>query len=293
MRSMLLSLSLCLVPAAAMACPLATTDPVAFERLRQHDFEAGDGARLRSLALALLPCLSSPDPAVRDDTALATLTAWMRGGRLDATTLRELLAQGYLQLDAADAAGFTAPFTALMLAEIARTDRRSAWMGDAERAAMVERAARHLREVRDYRGHDPHEGWRHGVAHGADWLMQLALNPALKQPQLDQLLAAVASQVVPASSHAYVEGEYERLARPVLHAARRGLHDEGDWQGWLSGIAARLDETGPAWRDRDWLARRHDLLAFLAVLNLQIDLNPDPALAPLQRAVQATVRAMP
>jgi hypothetical protein len=293
MRSVLLSLGLCLAPATVAACPLATNDPATFDRLRRHDFAIGDAARLRPLALALVPCLSSPDPAVRDDTALAALTEWMRGDRLDVATLRELRARGYARLESDDAEGFTGPFTALMLAEVARTDRRMAWMDDVERATMVEHAAHHLEQVRDYRGHVPGEGWRHGVAHAADWLMQLALNPALTRPQLDRLLAAIASQVVPASSHAYAEGEYERLARPVLFIARHELHTESDWRHWLSGIAGRLDETGPAWRDRDWLARRHDLLVFLAVLNLQIDLAPDPALLPLQQAVQISSRAMP
>ncbi len=293
MRSLLLSLSLRLAPAAVAACPLAATEPAVFDQLRRQDFAIDDATRLHSLTLALLPCLSSPDPAVRDDTALAALTAWMRGGLLDPTALRDLRERGHAQLEAGDTEGFTAPFTALVLAEIARTDRRVAWMDESERAGMVEHAARYLEQVRDYRGYDPHAGWRHGVAHGADWLMQLALNPALTRPQLDRLLAAIASQAVPAASHAYVEGEYERLARPVLFVARRGLHTENDWQHWLSGISARLDETGPAWRNRDWLARRHDLLVFLAVLNTQIDLNADPALLPLQQAVQATLRRLP
>ena len=293
MRPMLLSLSLFLAPAALTACPLSIADPAAFDKLRRQDLDVGDATRLRPLALALMPCLSSPDPAVRDDTALAALTAWMRGGQFDAASLRALRERGYAQLDADDADGFTAPFTALVLADIARSDRRTPWMEEAERAAMVERASRYLTQVRDYRGYDPREGWRHGVAHGADWLMQLALNPALTRQQLDRLLAAIASQAIPATAHAYVEGEYERLARPVLFAARRGLHDENDWQQWLSNITTRLDETGPAWRNRDWIARRHDLLVFLSVLNAQIDLSPDPALLPLQRAVQARLRSLP
>ena len=293
MQPTLLSLLICLAPAAVASCPLAATEPATWSKLRQQDFDVGDAARIRPLALALLPCLSSPDPTVRDDTALAALAAWMRGGLLDAAALRDLRERGYAQLEAGDAEGFAAPFTALALAEIARTDRRAAWMDDAERAAMVEHAARHLEQVRDYRGHDPDAGWRHGVAHGADWLMQLALNPALTQPQLERMLAAIASQAVPTTSHAYVEGEYERLARPVLFIARRGLHDENDWRQWLSRTTAQLEEAGPAWRDRDWLARRHNLLVFLAVLNTQIDLNPDPTLLPLQQAVQATLRTMP
>lgn len=52
--------------------------------------------------------------------------------------------------------------------------------------------------MRDLRGFDAVQGWRHGVAHGADLLLQLALNPALRRVQAEALLAAIASQVLPA-----------------------------------------------------------------------------------------------
>jgi hypothetical protein len=51
--------------------------------------------------------------------------------------------------------------------------------------------------VRDYRGFDTAEGWRHGVAHGADLALQLVLNPAVDKPQIERLLAAVGRQVAP------------------------------------------------------------------------------------------------
>jgi hypothetical protein len=91
--------------------------------------------------------------------------------------------------------------------------------------------------VRDYRGFVAGEGWRHGVAHGADLLMQLALNPALDKAQLDRILGRVARQVAP-PGQAYVFGEPERLARPVLFAAARGLHTEAEWTAWLAQAAA-------------------------------------------------------
>ncbi len=290
--ALLLSFGLLFAPAIAAACPSPSADPATFERLRQGDFAIAESGQRHRLALALLPCLEARDPALRDGTALAALTAWMRGGLLDEATLRELREHGYARLHAPDPAGFGPPFAALMLAEIARTDRRAPWMGDDERVAMVAQAARYLAGIRDYRGYDSRDGWRHGIAHGADWLMQLALNPALDRAQLDPLLAAVASQVLPPAPHAYVEGEYERLARPVLYAARRGLHDEDYWRHWLSGLTARLDEAGPAWNDRDWLVRRHNLLTFLAALNAQLDLAPDPALAPLHQALRTALRTL-
>lgn len=50
-----------------------------------------------------------------DDTTLAALTDWMRGGRLEVATLRELREPGYARLHSDDANGFTCLFTALAL----------------------------------------------------------------------------------------------------------------------------------------------------------------------------------
>jgi hypothetical protein len=101
--------------------------------------------------------------------------------------------------------------------------------------------------VRDYRGFDEREGWRHGVAHGADFALQLALNPALDRAALDRLLGAIASQVVPRGGHFYVYGEPERLAAPVLYIGKRNLHDVDEWRKWFAALA----EPKPlaSWRD--------------------------------------------
>jgi hypothetical protein len=92
------------------------------------------------LALGLAGCLGDPDPAVRDGVAYEALSTWMRKGELAPGVLRRLRDDLYGQLDGADGDGFRKPFAALVLSEVARTDRIEPWMGPAERAAMVERA---------------------------------------------------------------------------------------------------------------------------------------------------------
>ncbi len=154
-----------------------------------------------------------------------------------------------------DAQGFCQPFAALVLSEIARTDRAAPWMSPQQRAQMVEVAAAYLESVRDYCGFDPIEGWRHGIAHGSDWLMQLALNPELDRAQLGCMLTSVASQVVPESRHSYVFGGPGRLARPVLYIARRGVLDEAASSAWLEALPARIGEPSLAYADAAWLAR--------------------------------------
>ena len=84
-----------------------------------------------------------------------------------------------LTADDASGDGFAQPFAALALAEVARVDRVAPIFTADERAVLVTAATNYVRSVRDYRGFDDVQGWRHGVAHGADFLMQLVLNGEL------------------------------------------------------------------------------------------------------------------
>ena len=106
-------------------------------------------------------------------------------------------------------------------------------------------------------------------------------NPAIDARQLQRILDAVATQVVPVVGHAYVFGEAGRLAQPVAYVARRGVLAEADWQAWLDGLAARLGPM-PEGGDDAWLARRHDLTAFLSAIYIQADASQNEALRALK-----------
>jgi hypothetical protein len=287
---LLLLACLAVASTAQARCPPAGYDLAALQNLKAAKFELPDPAARDALAVDLVDCLGDPDPALRDGIAYEALAGWMRNGALDAPALRRLQARLLPMLAQADPAGFRRPFAALVLAEVARSDRMQPWMTDGERGAMVGAAADYEAAVDDYRGFDPAEGWRHGVAHGADWLMQLALNPALDRAQLDRILAAVAVQVVPAAGHAYVFGEPERLARPLLFVARRGLHGEAEWTAWLSERIADLGPARPG--DPAWLARRHDLLALLRVLYVEADLAQEANIKRLKPVVAAALERL-
>ena len=267
-------------PTAAAACPPAEWTRPRLEMLATEGFAVASEAERQALAVALLPCLADPDPRLRDGIAFEALSGWMRSDALSVATRRAILQRlvPLLAPPAGDAgtatadAGFQRPFAALVLSEVARTDRLAAWLTQEERLGLLSAAAAYLPSVRDYRGFDETEGWRHGVAHGADLLLQLALNQALERPELDRILAAVASQVAPAGAAAggpfYVYGEPARLARPVLAVASRGLHSPAEWTAWL----ARITDPGPLgdWRaaftTQAGLARRHDTRAFLEAM---------------------------
>lgn len=195
------ALLLLAVPAAWAGCPPDGESPASLQALKTAQWQRADlqadAATRDRLALALLNCLDSPDPALRDGVAFEALQAWMRGRQLAVPVLQQLRMTLQARLAATpDAAGFGQPFAALVLAELARVDRLQPFLSAAERAAVVDSAVAYLAGVRDRRGFDAREGWRHGVAHGADLMLQLSLNPALQPAQAQAMLQAIASQVL-------------------------------------------------------------------------------------------------
>jgi len=288
-------------PRSAPGCPPPEWPRPRLEALAESAFTVASSGERQALALALLPCLASPDPGLRDGIAYEALASWMRSGALSVATRRAMLQRLLPVLraqpdPAAPDDGFHRPFAALVLAEVARTDRIEPWLGEDERRGLLAAATAYLSGVRDYRGFDETEGWRHGVAHGADLLLQLALNPALERPQLDRILDAVASQVVAAGGHFYVYGEPARLARPLLAIASRKLHSPAEWSAWFARLAdpSPLPDWGAAFSTQAGLARRHDTRAFLLAAYVGARESGDPDLeARLLPGLRSALDAVP
>ncbi len=262
--------------------------------LKSAAFDIAVSADREALALDLLDCLGDPDPALRDGIAYEALAQWMRQEKLRTKTLRTLHARLLPMLAASDEAGFRAPFAALVLSEVARTDRIKAWQSAAARESLVTAAARYVAGVNDYRGFKDGEGWRHGVAHGADLVLQLILNPAVTREQVDRLVAAVLSQVAP-SGVFYRFGEPERLARPLLFAASRGLHSRDELQAWVARIAnpAPLSAWSEAFASEQGLAKRHNTMAFLLAAYANADLSSDAHTQALSPILIEALKQMP
>lgn len=277
---------------ARAACAPLGMDRAALELLKTSGFETADASRRDRMLLAMADCLGDPDPALRDGIAYEGYVRWLRDD-VDATTLRRLRTVLYRALEKPDSAGVRAPFAALVLAEVARNDRRHPWMSADERADMVERAARYLESVADYRGFEPGIGWRHGVAHGADWVAAVARQPALSATQARRLLDAIAIQSVPASGHAYIHGESARLAAAVLAITASGVVSDADWKAWLARLPERLGDPTTAWKSAGWLAKRHDLQGLLMALHVGSDTDADPRVRALKPLVRQALADLP
>lgn len=296
-----LSVGLGLFGWAQLASAAATCPPAGFSKQRLSELKAAQFSTLplaqrEPLALSLLECLDNPDPVLRDDIAFESLTTLMRSQQIStaaATTILQRL-QPQLAVERSDPTGFIKPFAALTLAEIARMDRIEPFLSPPQWSSLVQAATSYLSSVRDYRGFDANEGWRHGVAHGADLLLQLSLNPRATKADLDAALAAIATQIVPAAGHYYIYGEPLRLARPTFYVAQRTLHTEQEWSAWLQSVTqpAPLSAWNDAFKSQGGLAKRHNTVNFLAALYVLLQENGSTAarerlLVPLQAALAA------
>lgn len=247
-------------------------------------------------AFLMVNCLSHPDPSIRDEIAYASIVEILRNHTPDAPDLFELQNLLVSRLDEADrdANGFQGPFAALALAEIARTDIIHEWMTPEMRSDLVTIGAEYLAGVSDYRGFDEAEGWRHGVAHGADLLMQLSRTQITEDDGL-MILAAVASQVAPQGDHAYVFGEPIRLARPVLFLARRGVVSEESWDAFFTQLAP--NDEDPRWQapyaSQEGLALLHNVRAFASALYVNADASEDETLHGLRDRALELLASMP
>ena len=278
-------------PAQAQSqCPPAGFTRAELEALKAADWALPDDARRNDLARALAACVASPDPALRDGIAFEGLQHWLRARQLSDATMLALADDLQARLTAPEGAGFERPFAALVLSEVARADRVQAYLSAERRARLLDAAVAYAGDVRDYRGFDEGEGWRHGVAHGADLLLQLSLNPALGKPQLERIRDAIARQVAP-DAHFYIYGESERLARPIIFMAQRGLISEEEWTRWFAQFPPPQGEN--LFASQAGLARRHNVNAFLQSVWLNARVSQNTADDVLLPGAEAALRAMP
>nr|WP_070958928.1 DUF2785 domain-containing protein [Hyphomonas sp. Mor2] len=276
----------------AQVCSFATQDRSDLDAWRAADFETNTPDET---ATELAACLGRADPFLRDRVGYEGLTTLLRSGTVSEATRRALIASLSDAVKSEDSDGFLAPFAALGLAELARTDRVEAFLSEPERAALASTAATYLTQVADYRAFSDDEGWRHGIAHGADFAMQLALNPNLSADSLVDLRDAIKTQIAPASGYAYTHGESGRLARPILFMASRGTLSAEDWHTWFEALRdpAPMESWGDAFGSERGLARLHNVKAFAQALYINASLSQNPNLAPIADGALELLKTLP
>jgi hypothetical protein len=283
-------LSACATAEAQTAsCPPAGYDRARLEALKASEWAVADDAARNALARALTACVASPDPTLRDGIAFEGLTYWLRSRALSNETMLWLADDLQARLAAPEGPGFERPFAALVLSEVARADRIEAYLSAERRGELLDASVNYFTAVRDFRGFDEREGWRHGVAHGSDVMLQLSLNPAFGKPEVERIRDALATQVAPAD-HFYIYGEPERIARPIIFMAQRGLINEAEWTQWFAQFAVTGDNP---YMSQAGLSRIHNIKAFLNSVLVGARMTQSTADDVLIPGADAAFRALP
>ena len=238
-----------------------------------------DGMPADELAPELVSCLGSADPEVRDRIGYELFSYWLRQEQLDDQTRRGLLESlsGRLQ----DSNSLSRSFSALILAEIMRSDTAKPFMTATERQMLLDRTHAALTGESDFRGLDPVIGWVHPVAHMADLLWRFALHPATSGEQAATILVAVRAKVAPdGATYAFNEGD--RLARVVAAIIRNERLDPEQLGEWLAGFQSprSMERWSDAFASPSGMAELHNTKQFFRALSDQLaDVEVDPAIS--------------
>jgi hypothetical protein len=265
---------------AASPCDLDAAGPAQWSQLRGLGW-AGQLDSIDAIAMTMLDCFDAPDPAVRDGLVFEAWSGWLRADRLTVPTRLTAVKRLHAALESpADPVGFRRPFAALLLSELVRADRLQAYLDAETRAALANSAGRYMQGLDDYRGFVDGEGWRHGVAHAADLILQLGVNQHVARTQRLSLLRVLLGKVAPPGTQAYRFGEPERLARALYFSVANDAEVLTAIWPTVQALAdpAPLATWGESFTSEAGLARRHNTLAFLHELAFAFRAGPHEAL---------------
>ena len=265
--------------AATAACPPAGVTRSELKELRVAEFEVADHGKRQALAIGFVGCLADRDPELRDETASEALRTWIRTHKLDVATLHSLRFSQVAAIQQADAAGFAQPFAALVLADLVNADIAKPFLSESDLAEIVQVGTTYLSGLRDYRGYDQKEGWRHAVPHTADLLMELAHHKAVGKKDQQRMLEAVATQLYAAGSQSppqfYHFWEGSRMARAVFTLAERSDMTAAEWEAWFGAFVTTPEERRAS--KPELFARHHNFKSFLMPLYMSLVETKDVA----------------
>jgi hypothetical protein len=238
--------------------------------LKKNKFVIVNQDKKEQLALQLLNCLANPDPEIRDGIAFEAISHWLRNDKISHSVYIEMFEAltNALEKEVSDPAGVYQSFSMLVLSEVARVDRKSPFLTDKQRSYLVNIGSHYLTNLRDYRGFSSKVGWRHGIAHSADLMLQLALNPAVNKSMLDKVLQALSSQITAHDLHSYTQGEPKRIAMAVIYIFLRGEHNIDEWGSWIKKLSepAPFNQWQNVYQSEKGLVKLHNTQSFLYAL---------------------------
>ena len=282
-------------------CPAETEEPAippedaALVRWKQiaatKEKDPPAGATAAALVPELVAYLSSIDPVRRDHIGYEVLASWIQTKRLTDEECSALARQLLANLEGPLAAPvFGRSFSALVLAEVVRRDRKAPFLSPDDRQAVLRGAHAFAQRETDLRGYTGATGWAHAAAHTGDLLAQLAQETVFTEEDRGVILDAVASLVARTHGQRFAHGEDSRLAASVIVVAKLGVSTDA-LAGFIGKLRAPLVEKGtPEFDAGLYSAQRNarDLLFTLFVYGATAK-EPTPGEAALFAAVKALV----
>lgn len=235
---------------------------------------------LAELTVELTAMLGSTDPALRDDTARATLAAWIRRGVYDdlLVGLGDGIAAG-LEVGLGETrtdSVFRRSLSALLLGECVHRDNLVQLAPPTKVLEWGDRlAAWYLRE-NDLRSYVDGKGWAHALAHGADALAAFAGSPGLDLGELTVLLDVLADRLLLPTGVPLVDGEPDRMAAATLEILRRNVVPVEILEPWVLRLATAASSAGP-----EPSPDSSNVRSFLGILFIQLSIGTaHPAVRP-------------
>ncbi|QJR79520.1 DUF2785 domain-containing protein [Alteromonas pelagimontana] len=253
---------------------------------------------LGTISNQLVNCLSASEPSVRDGIGFTGLSVLLREEKLSRLK-REALFQKFIEdikKNNNNESGVYLPFAVLALSEVLRADRIRPGLDSSQRQHAIDTIDDYINTLQDYRGFDSKIGWRHGIAHSADALLQLALNRATTPEQLKQISHVILTAITPNdATHMFIYGEPMRLARAMGYVILREEVPVSYWSEQLRQAAspAPLDSWQQTYHSMESLSRQHnirsfynELLAFVAYQNNERLTTLAPEVAEIARSIK-------
>jgi hypothetical protein len=227
---------------------------------------------LDELTAELTSMLGSPDPALRDDTAYATLATWIGRGVYDdlLAGLGDGMAAG-LEVGLGETGSdsiFRRSFSALILGECVDRDNVVRALPTSKILEWGDRIATWYIRERDLRGFVDGKGWAHAAAHGADAIGALGRSPDLGLPELTVMLDVLADRLLLPTEDFLVCSEPDRMAMATMDILRRNRVPLSILEPWVARLAGSATTRGG--KAKNPFLRTFNVQAYLRALHLQL-----------------------
>lgn len=177
---------------------------------------------------------------------------------------------------------FTRSFTTLLVALILNRDNQENFLSSSKVNCIKETLMKYIHLEKDLRGYVTGKGWAHSVAHVADTVDELVMNPKLTKEDYPEIVKALWSKIL-ISSSVYVHDEEERLLIPILKMLERGLN-VAEIEELLQHLPNELKIQKEQIDNEEYWFLVFNIKTFLK--SFYIKINGNPKRLPLQKKIE-------